>query len=429
MARIFGPASGHARLRGTRGNDLIVASGDANTVIGGGGDDTIRALSGNGNVVRVGTTLDGMTNLTDFVRLDGDGDRLTGGDENVRVVGDISDSDVSLGAGYDTVLAVGSNSEFSLGGGTDTVSALGGNNSVLISGEPGVPFGTIPAYTETITFSGSHNLLDNTLEYGPYDAVGVLDVTGGSGNGTFLLGTSSGTIVTHGVDNYIQGGAYGTKIEAGNGYDTVSLLAGTHDTGGEADVLLGGTHNVVTGSEYSTSVTGGQGYDSIAFDQPAGESLLHVTDQGEHDFVSVLGAFATIDGGGSYETVSAVSSVVTMTFAGVSDALYLTGGEETAGYPSASVNDLSAGLHVYLGAYESGENYQSVGNLTINGFDATGIIDFVDGRGGFTSTAQIVSDLHATGGLNDYTLTLPDGTGTITFDNTAHLTAANFKLT
>ena len=219
MARIVGPARGHAALTGTAGNDFILAYGDANTITGGGGDDTIEATSGNDNDIVVGMALDGLTTLTDIVRVDGVGDTVSGGDENVRIAGDMGGSDVVLGDGRDTILAVGSGNRFSLGGGSDSVRALGGNDTVTFSGS----IGTL--YSDTVAFSGSHDRLDDTLIYGAYTAIGVLDVTGGSGNGTFLLGTTSGTIVTHGVDNFIQGGAYGTKIEAGSGYDNVTFEA------------------------------------------------------------------------------------------------------------------------------------------------------------------------------------------------------------
>ena len=422
MARIVGPASGHATLTGTSGNDLILAFGDGNTITGGGGNDTIQATSGNDNFIGVGAPMDGLTSLTDVLRLDGNGDTVLGGDENVSVTGDISASDVTLGYGNDTIFAVGSGNRFVLTGGSYGVKALGGNDTVNFSGPGG------SGYSDTVVFSGSHNSLDNTLYYGPYPAIGTLDVTGGSGNGTFLLGTTSGTIVTHGVDNYIEGGQYGTKIVAGSGHDTVHVVAGARDTGGDANILLGGTHNLVTGIANGVSVTGGMGYDTLNFDYPGAGASLQITDGGVHDSVSLMGSTATIDGGGSYETVSAVSSVVTMTFTGVSDALYLSGSEGAAGPPSSYVDDLSTGLNIFLENSNSLSNFPSTGNLTIDGFDNTGVIDFVAGRGGFTSTAQVFADLHQFA-PNDYTLALPDGTGTITFLNADHLSAANFKLT
>jgi hypothetical protein len=421
LAKIVGPPGGHATLTGTSGNDLILAYGDANTITGGGGNDTIQATSGNDNIITVGALMDGLTKFTEIIHLGGTGDTVTAGDENVRIAGKISGSVATLGNGQDTIFAIGSENSFTLGGGSDSVSVLGGNNTVLFSGG-----GTL--YSDAVTFSGSHNSLDNTLRIGPIEAVGELNVTGGSGNGTFLLGTSYGTIVTNGLDNYIEGGSYGTKIVAGSGHDTVNLISGDRGFAGAADVLLGGTHNLVTGIDPNVTIAGGQGYDTLNFDHAATGASLHITDAGTHDSISMIAAAATIDGGGSDETVSAVSSIATMTFAGTSDALYLSGSSNDEGSPSAYVTDLSTGLNIFLEAKAAGDEFPSTGNLTINNFDSTGIVDFVGGRGGFTSTAQIVADLHPTGSPNDYTLTLPDGTGTITFLNSDHLTTSNFKL-
>ena len=423
MARIVGPASGHATLTGTSGDDLILANGDANTISGGGGNDTIQALSGNDNSIVVGALSDGETSFTDIIRLGGLGDTVRGGDENVRLVGQTSNSTVTLGHGSDTVSLIGAADTLSFGGGSDTIRALGGNDRVLFSGQ------SAPGYIDAVTLDGAHNEVDNTLTYGAYPAIGVLDVTGGSGDGRFLLGTTGGTIVTHGTGNYIEGGEYGTKIVAGSGYDTVNLVAGTRDTGGEASVLLAGNHNLVTGVEGDATITGGQGYDTIdLLAQAAGEQVLHITDGGTHDVVGVLAANATIDGGSSYETVTAISSVVTMTFAGHADALYLEGPEQNAGVPTATVDDLSPGLNIYLEPQASGEYAPPFENLVVDGFDSTGVIDFVGGRGGFTSTSQIAADLHSTGS-GDYTLALADNSGTITFINAGHLTASNFRLT
>jgi hypothetical protein len=64
------------------------------------------------------------------------------------------------------------------------------------------------------------------------------------------------------------------------------------------------------------------------------------------------------------------------------------------------------------------------GDFSIDHFDMTGVIDF-DGRGGFSSVGQIMSDLVETG-HGAYQLVLPDGSGTITFSHAGVITAANF---
>ena len=423
MAHIRGPSGGHAALAGTSGDDVIVADGDANTITGGGGNDTIFATSGNDNSITVGALSDELSGFTDYIGIDGLGDTVAGGDENVWLRGDASDATVTLGDGNDSVTLVGARNMLSLGSGNNMVRALGGNSTVLFTGFVNSA-NSGDAYTDSVTLSGPHNSVTNNLNGGAYATLGALDIQGGSGSGTFVLGTTGGTIATHGVDNFIEGGFSDNKIVAGNGYDTVSLQPGYRDIGGSASVLLAGTHNLVTGTTGGAVVAGGSGYDTIGLSAAASGAAVQITDGGVHDNVSLDDVnAATIDGGGSYETVSLTSSSADITFTGSNDLLTLGGGAINAGYPDATVTDLSHGLQVTL---DEGPG-PSVGDLTIDDFDPTGVITFEGGRGGFTSAAQAYADLHNNGNGN-YALALPDGSGTITLFNDMHLTAANFAV-
>ena len=422
MAHINGPANGHGTITGTSGNDLIVAYGDANTITGGGGDDTISAVSGNDNSISVGTLSDGLSSLTDIIRIDGLGDTVAGGDENVRLAGEVSDTSVTLGRGADTVSLIGASNTLSFGGGNDVIRALGGNDTILLTGS------VYPTYADSIRVSGAHNSVTNKLSGGAQPALGTLTIQGGSGSGTFVLGTTGGTIATSGVDNFIEGGFAPTKIVAGSGYDTVSLQPGARDVGGAATVLLGGTHNVVTRTIGDATITGGHGYDTVNLSAAASPSAFQVTDSGVYDSITLdVASGATIDGGSSFETVTLISSVANVTFAGQGDLLTLGGDAINAGYPTTSVTDLSRGLQVHLEQASQLDGFPSVGNLTINDFDPSGVITFEGGRGGFTSAAQAFADLQDNGN-NDYSLVLPDGTGTISFLNDSHLTVANFHV-
>ncbi len=422
MAHILGPSGGHAAVTGTPGDDLVVAYGDANTITGGGGNDTIFATSGNNNSISVGTLSDGLSSLTDYIRIDGLGDTVAGGDENVWLRGDASDGRVTLGDGNDTVALVGASNTLSFGSGNNMIRALGGNDTVLFAGF--AYSGSGAAYTDNVTVSGAHNNVTNDLTGGAHPTLGALDIQGGSGGGTFVLGTTGGTIATHGVDNFIEGGFADTKIVAGSGYDTVSLQPGYRDIGGSASVLLAGTHNLVTGTTGGAVVTGGSGYDTVGLSAAADGAAVQVTDGGVHDNISLDDvSSATVDGGGSFETVSLTSSIADVTFTGSSDSLTLGGGAINAGNPDTFVTDLSRGLQITL---DEGPG-PSVGDLTIDDFDPTGVITFQAGRGGFTSAAQAFADLQNNGNGN-YVLALPDGTGTITLVNDMHVSAANFAL-
>lgn len=82
------------------------------------------------------------------------------------------------------------------------------------------------------------------------------------------------------------------------------------------------------------------------------------------------------------------------------------------------MNDSGLGLLIDFGA--------GTGDLTVNHLDATGIIDFA-GRGGFRSVDQVMGDLKSEGGGN-YSLVLPDGSGTVSILSTSVLSANNFRI-
>lgn len=417
MAKIVGPSNGHATLTGTSANDLFLAYGEFNTITGGGGQDTINALSGGYNTISVGTTGDGKSMLKEAIHVWGVGDTITGGDENVSLAGTISNSTASFGHGSNTVRLTGSGNTINALDGDNTITMLGGSDTVsLSSGEAG------QAYSDRMVFSGAHNSVVVNLSAGGIQTAGALDIFGGSGFGDFELGASHGTLVTGGFDNDISAG-WNSYIVAGSGYDYVALNAGPRASGATNVIVLHGTHNVVTGLGAGfDSISGGTGYNTvdISLDSGTGDIAL----AGQHNAITVEALITTVNisHGGSYESVDLTSSQnANLIFNGVGDQLTL--GSDSGIAETTNVIDQSSGLNVILNK----EVFTVADHLTLADFDATGLIDFKDGRGGFTSVAQIVHDLKSTG-PGDYSLTLPDGSGTITITGDLHLTAANFKL-
>lgn len=421
MAHIRGPANGHASLTGTSGDDLIAAFGSANTITGGGGDDTISALHGSDNLVLEGEAADGLTALNESVLIGGRFDTVGGGDENFRVSGYASDSRVTLGRGDETVSLNGTNDFVSVIGGDNRLSVLGGHDTIAIAGQAG------SGYTDDVLVSGSHDRVVNSLTYGPYPAIGDVTIRGGSGFGYFGMGTSSGSVVTQGTNNFIAAGSGQSTIVAGSGLDTVQIDGGAGFVGGTSRIVLAGTGNHVEGVGGSSTISGGAGHDVI--DLTANyDAAFTIREGGMDNSISLTSTSgATITPGTGHDTVSIDGGVATMTFHGADDTLFLSGTTNYGGYPVATVTDQSTGLNIVLEATDNSPNpYPSVGDLSIKDFDPHGVIDF-DGRGGFTSVGQVLDDLKATGN-GHYTLVLPDHSGTITFLNTGHLGAANFHV-
>ena len=415
MARIIGPVTGHATLTGTSGNDLIVALGDDNTVTGGGGSDTILATQGNDNSIVVGQLADGLTGTTDYIRIDGLGDSIRGGDEAIRLTGMASSTSVTLGNGNDRVSLQGSANAIVLGGGNDSISALGGNDTIHAAYQDG------SGYSDHIAITGQKNLITNSQSVGKYTGTGHFAISGGSGSNTFDLDSGVSTINTAGESNVFNITGFGsTHIVAGSGSDTVNIGAFIGGSNGEQDIQLAGQQNFVSGVAGDASISGGAGDNVIDLAGPdvgGGSLAIHLGGLGNN--LTILAAHATVNPGTGDDTVALQSAIGSVTFSGSGDMLALSGTGIYAGAPDAYVNDQSSGLGIDL---LSG----GAGNVTIDHLDAAGLISF-DGRGGFTSVSQVTSDLQATGN-GGYSLVLPDGSGTITFLHTPNLNAGNFKV-
>ena len=417
MARIYGPSNGHGTLDGTSGSDLIVASDSYNTITGGGGDDSVLAKTGGFNDIVLGSSGDGLRTVTDTIRLDGIGDTVSAGDENVRITGMASNSVGTFGSGNENIVVRGSGNQISATDGNDTIKLLGGSNSVNLTS-----YQSALKYTDDIAFSGTDNKLTIALAANDIPDIGTVTVSGGSGYGTFNLGSSIGTLVTRGYGNFVQAG-FNSQIAPGSGYDTVSLNAGPRASGATNVVTLAGTHNLVEGLGAGfDSITGGAGYDTVNISLEGGTADIGLRGQDDVVTVNALVGSVNVFDGGSYESVTLDdSSSASLTFNGVGDSAYLGSMSGIAAH--TSIADQSSGLHVVLDK----QQFMVSDHISIADFDPTGVIDFKDGRGGFTSVSQVMADLHPS--VNgSYTLALPDGSGTITILNDINLTAANFKI-
>ena len=276
-------------------------------------------------------------------------------------------------------------------------------------------------YSDRIEISGQDNVVTNAQTAGEYTGTGHFTVSGGSGDGTFKLDSGISTIDTAGADNVFDITGFGsTRIVAGSGSDMVSIQGVVGSSNGEQVVRLAGEHNGVYGVAGTAIVSGGAGNNTIDLAGPdVGGGSLTVDLGGLANTLTILAAHATVNPGTGADTVSLQSAIGSVTFHGSADMLVLSGTGIYAGAPNAFVDDRSSGLGITLLAGGSGD-------LTIDHLDAAGLISF-DGRGGFSSVGQVLSDLHATGNGN-YSLALPDGSGTIDFLHTPNLNASNFKV-
>jgi len=410
MAKIVGPPDGHATLAGTAGNDQIFASGAGNTIYGGGGNDFISNGTGGYSKVFVGRELDGLTGARDTVRLVGPRNALIGGDETFRAISYGIASSITLGSGNDYVAAYGLRSDITVGLGTNTIIA-GPKSSVLVSSpDPGNINNEI--YNDTIRYSGIGNSLVIDAVAQRYPIFGTVDVSGGSGSGSFDVSWASGTLATGGRNNVVSA-TFGTMdIRPGSGGDTVHLQFGVFSMGGASTIHLAGDHNRVDGGARASTITGGTGFTTVALDSgDAGTwASIAVALGGRGNVVSLIGFSGTVDAGAGHDTVTLTNSAVAAVFHGAGDIAFVQDGDVT-------IDDQSSGLRIKLA--------DEGGTTVIDHFGAArgAVVDLLGSH--FTTAAEAFAAVRSDGAGGSM-LTF-SGSALVHFVGVTNLTAVNFK--
>lgn len=230
-------------------------------------------------------------------------------------------------------------------------------------------------------------------------------VSGGQGRAFVSLGDGNDSVST---------GGYFNRIVLGSGADTVNSGLG------DAEVLLGDGADTVYAAGYGNHIKVGSGADTIfagaGQDQvTAGAGMDAITLGGFNDKVTLNGSTATVSAGQGAETVVASGGNDTLAFAGRDDVA------ELSGAISARIADHVSGLRIDVGS--------STEMLSLTGFgagDPTGIIELLNGAGGYKSVAAAFAALHS-GGHGGAMLSL-GANGSIDFVNTAisQLRGSNF---
>ena len=248
---------GNDTIRGGNGNDTLKGEGGNDEIEGGNGNDTIDGGTGR-HVIRGGTGDDTVVSAKAGDSIDGEGGNDTlqsldlssldvdlvlnlrvteqlSGDNNTRINNFENISSVTLGSGYDTIIATGnllvSNGSINAGGGTDTLIVDYSSASFTYLGNGG--------YGVTNTYTNSFEGLWHRLYYGywtllNYNNVEVFQVTG-TQYADHLRGYSG--------DDTLIGGEGNDNIAGGDGSDTIiSVNPNVAKPGlGTVDTVTGGT--------------------------------------------------------------------------------------------------------------------------------------------------------------------------------------------
>jgi hypothetical protein len=323
-----------------------------------------------------GDTVNGTVNIT----VTNPADVINGGPFGFATTQGTAGTDIINTYGFfNTIYAKGGNDVINAGQGNATVSTGSGDVATNLAG------------------------FFNTVSGGD----GWNTVKGSQGNTSVTLGNGNDTIIAAGFSNQISLGSGTNSISGGQGLETIVAGAGNNT------IVAAGYSNQISLGSGTNSISGGQGLETIVVG--AGTDAIAIG--GFNNNVTLNGSHANVGGGQGNDTISVNGGSDNLSFGGWSDTAAING------VAAVNISDLGAALTMKIGS--------STQTDTITGFgssDPSGVVDLLNGAGGYASTAQILSNLHSDG--HGGTLLALGSQGSIDFAGTAQsqLHASSFRI-
>jgi T1SS-143 domain-containing protein len=311
-----------ASVNGGNGDDVMIGTAGADTLVGGRGYDVIYGLDGNDNLTGDG----GTGSYVNFLDGGAGNDTLTGG----------GDLDFLLGGSGNDTLNGGSGSDFLLGGlGNDTLiggagddhyqfNLFDGNDTITETGAVGFDkiefltnggaFAALNAYdSSTATTAG--NLV---IEYNGQQLTINNEYTSGTGSKVEYINFSNGSYDGYqfGANDYLisladpadvsafrtvdLSSVYGNNFVAGENVTNDKITGSAYD-----DVVFGGTgDDVLNGNTGNDLLVGGAGNDTLV-GGPAALTVFEVTAQGDDvELNTHFLQFRFVSGSGAMQSVA-----------------------------------------------------------------------------------------------------------------------------
>jgi Ca2+-binding RTX toxin-like protein len=402
-ANVLNGLAGADTLSGGAGNDLLDGGAGDDFLDGGSGTDTLSYKSASSAVtVNLGVTTVQMTGGSgdDTVR---NVENLLGSAFNDNLTGSSGSNVLDGGAGNDTLDG---------GAGTDTLSYESRSSSVIVN----------LGVTTAQAIGGSE--IDTAINFE--------NLIGGSGNDT-LTGSLN--------NNVLDGGAGNDSLDGGNGIDTLSYetalagvsvslgLTAAQATGGSGtdtiknfENLVGSTYNdILSGNADNNVLDGGAGSDTVAYQSAASGVTVNlalttaqVTGGAGTD---TLKNFENLIGSGFGDTLVGTSGDNVIDGGAGSDSLDGGAGIDTLSYRTASI-----GIAVSLGL-TTAQITGGSGSDTVKNFEnliGSALNDTLTGSSG---------DNVIDGGAGSDSLDGGDGTDTLSYQSTASGVTLNLGLT
>ena len=384
-------------------DNIITVNSDATNIV----------MSGAGRGrVNAGIIGDGNTGFKTSVVAAGQHNTVIGGDQNFTINGGQGFDLISVGNGDNTIVESGTKDKITVGTGNNTITDFGGAATIHFVGtvtDVDIPGVDIPDTTEIVNLGGTNNTVieDNRLLGSAREFV----ITGGTGNGLFLLGDGENVLTTSGANNVIQMGSPdqidgpgGDSVTANGDFNKITLGNGVNvvTANGNSDAItLGNGNNTVTANGADDVITAGNGANKVTANGHAdtiklGNGANNLTANGAEDLINLGNGANTLQANGNADVITIGNGNNSVTAGGNGDTITLGTGNNTVSATGNNDTITSAGGK---GAFILGgtDSLTLTGSLVGTTVAANGADDAIVLKSGANVT---IADSPFGGGLN-----------------------------
>jgi hypothetical protein len=343
---VVGGGTGHnnVNMLNTLGQNSVNLQGFLNTVTVNSDATNILTATGGRNTVSAGKIGDGSFGFSTSITLGGQNNKTTGGDQNFTIFGGLGFDTISVGNGDNKITEAGVKAKITVGTGNNTITDFGGSATIhMVGSVVDDPFET----NVLISLGNTNNTVieDNWALHSARD----ITISGGTGNGVFILGDGEDHVTTSGANNFIQLGTANNLTspfdigEPGNSIvangDSNTIISGDSDNfvqanGNNDNITIGNGPNNVTANGSNDTITLGNGSNKLTSNGVADKIVIgngsnNVTANGAGDNIKLGNGNNTLAANGNTDVINIGNGSNNVAAGGNGDLINLGTGNNT----------------------------------------------------------------------------------------------------
>lgn len=369
---VVGGGTGHnnVNMLNSGGQNSVNLQGFLNNIAVNSDATNVITATGGRNTVLAGKNGDGSFGFTTSTTLGGQNNKTTGGDQDFVIFGGQGFDTISIGDGNNKVTEAGVKDKITVGTGNNTITDLGGSATIHMVGS------VVDDPSETnvsITLGKTNNTVieDNWALHSARD----ITISGGTGNGVFILGDGEDHVTTAGANNFIQLG-------------TANDLISPFDVGEPGNsIVANGDSNTIISGDSDNFVQANGNNDRITI----GNGPNNVTANGSDDVITLGNGSNKLTANGVGDTIVIGNGSNTVTANGAGDNIKLGNGNNTlAANGNADVVNIGNGSNVVTAGGNGDIINLGTGNNTLAATGNNDVITSAGGKGTFTLGTQFL---------------------------------------